>query len=362
MDASLSPSHWLETTELLPDFVDLDMGYCSCRIRSNSADLLDTLSDYFASVVGHVSKPDYTVTAIESAPLDVADAFTDWKREPGKTGRKDSYINLEQARLIRKVRTGMVFYQGPDSCIAIGPCLANDNQVINFINNQFMTWLQQDDWLICHAACVVSQGKALAVAGFSGGGKSTLMLEMLEREDVKFLTNDRLFIKNTDNGIQATGIPKQPRINPGTIVNNPRLKPMLSEQQQQAFLALPKNELWELEQKFDADIDALYGDDRIQYQAPLQALLILSWSRDKQEDVQLNRVNLHERPELLDAVMKSPGPFYQGKDGQFITDDFEFDQQAYLTMLDCIEVYEATGGINFQQLAEQYLAISGEKQ
>lgn len=352
-------SQWLEAHPLLPDYIDLDMGFCSCRICSNSPELLQRLSDYFASVVGNVAEPTYTVTAIKSEPLDLPDSFTDWKREPGKTGRKDSYIELDHARLIRKVRTGMVFYQSQDGGVAIGPCLEHDNQVINFINNQFMTWLQQNDWLICHAACLVHQDRAFAVAGFSGGGKSTLMLEMLEQDDTAFLTNDRLFIKQTEKGVQATGIPKLPRINPGTIVHNKRLHRLLTKEKRQELLSLPQNELWELEQKFDADIEALYGAGKIQYQAPLQALLILNWSRDEQSDVELKRVNLRERSELLQAVMKSPGPFFQTAEGQFISDDHQSDEQAYLAILDKIAVYEATGGINFQQLAQGYLATSG---
>lgn len=359
---TFSPEQWLMATDLQSEVVDLDMGFCSCRIRSNSKELLARLADYFSSVVRNVATPTFEVTAIESSPQDASDKFIDWKREPGKTGRKDSYIDLDGARLIRKVRTGMVFYQGRERSVAIGPCLEHDNQVINFINNQIMTWLQQRDWLICHAACVVKQGQAFAVAGFSGGGKSTLMLEMLEREAVKFLTNDRLFIKGSENGVEATGIPKLPRINPGTIVHNPRLKPMLTKAQQAAYLALPKDELWELEDKFDADIDALYGTDRIQYQAPLQALLILNWSRNEQTQPTLNPVDLRQRPDLLEAVMKSPGPFYQDKDGQFIDDDFSFDEQAYLRVLDNIDIYEATGGIDFQQLAALYLATDGHQQ
>ena len=41
----------------------------------------------------------------EAPELDVA--FTDWKREPGKTGRKDSYAASPGARLVRKVRRAL---------------------------------------------------------------------------------------------------------------------------------------------------------------------------------------------------------------------------------------------------------------
>ncbi|WP_417510102.1 HprK-related kinase B [Methylophaga sp.] len=346
----------------LPDALDIDLGFCSCRIHSNSIELLARLSAYFSSIVSNVSTPTYQVTAIECDTPDFSNAFIDWKREPGKTGKKDSYINLNKARLIRKVRTGMVFYQSTDTAIAMGPCLENDNQVINFINNQFMTCLQQKEALICHAAAVVREGEALAVAGFSGGGKSTLMLEMLEQEGTTFLSNDRLFIKQTSVGVDAYGIPKLPRINPGTIVNNKRLQPLLTDELRQTFLSLPKDELWELEQKFDVDIDALYGEGRLQFEAPLKALLILNWSRHDQSDVSLHHVNLRQRRDLLQAILKSPGPFYQTVKGEFISDDYQADEDAYLAILDNIAVYEATGGVNFQQLSALYLAAGQEKQ
>jgi hypothetical protein len=68
-------------------------------------------------------------------------------------------------------------------------------------------------------------------------------------------------------------------------------------------------------------------------------------------------VDLRQRPELLKAVLKSPGPFYQDAQGQFIADDYEADIDTYLTVLDKVDVYEATGGVDFQALAQQYLAV-----
>jgi HprK-related kinase B len=253
----------LANQTLVEQTVDLDMGYCSCRIQSNSAELLARFADYFSFVVKPVAEPTYTIQAIESEALELPVEFIDWKREPGKTGKKDSYVELDGARLIRKVRTGMVFLQSEQAQIAIGPCLQHDNQVINFITSQMMNWLQQRDWLICHAASLVHDGKALAIAGFSGGGKSSLMLAMLEQHDTKFLTNDRLFITAENAQVLAAGIPKMPRINPGTIVHNPRLQGLIDSSTRQQLLSMPNDELWQLEDKYDADIERFYGLERI---------------------------------------------------------------------------------------------------
>jgi HprK-related kinase B len=342
---------------LLAETVDVDMGYCSCRIQSNSQAFLARLNDYFSFVVKPVAEPTYRIQAIQKEQVDLAVEFIDWKREPGKTGRKDSYVNLLDGRLVRKVRTGVVFLQSAADCIAAGPCLEHDSQVINFITSQMMNHLQQRDWLICHAAAIVHDDKTMAVAGFSGGGKSSLMLAMLEQADTKFLTNDRLFIKAEQGQILAAGIPKMPRINPGTIVHNTRLHALIDEQERVKLLSLSKDALWQLEDKYDADIERFYGLERIRYQAPFQSLLILNWSHDAENEVQLTKVNLREQIELLAAVLKSPGPFYQNLAGQFISDEYQADPEAYLQVLDNVDVYEATGKINFQRLTDLYLTV-----
>ena len=180
--------------QLCADELYLALGGCTLRLRSNSAAVLTDLADYFSHVASDAQTPDIDIIAIERDAPELDIDFIDWKREPGKTGRKDSYADLPGGRLVRKVRTGMVFLQSERNRIAAGPCLKYDNQVINFINSQYMNWLQNRGWLICHAAGLVYRGKCLGIAGFSGGGKSTLMLNLLDNDEVSYLTNDRLFL------------------------------------------------------------------------------------------------------------------------------------------------------------------------
>jgi HprK-related kinase B len=339
--------------QLCDQTLTLEVGECILDIRSNSSELIHQLTRYFAHVIGSTSEPDFEVVAIERDAPELGIKFKDWKREPGKTGRKDSYFDLPGARLVRKVRTGMVFLQSETQRIAAGPCLRYDNQVINFINAQYMNWLQQRGWLICHAAGLVYNDQTLGIAGFSGGGKSTLMLHMLENPEIKYLTNDRLFIKLDSTTTHAVGIPKLPRINPGTIVHNPRLHPLIPAQQREALLAMPREELWELEEKFDVIIDEIYGRDRITTAAPLTAFLVLNWQRNSDESLKLQRVDLAERRDLLAAIMKSPGPFYQYNDGRFFQDDTPLDEEAYLDALQNVVIYEASGGIDFDGMIQR---------
>ncbi|MGB5707065.1 MAG: HprK-related kinase B [Arenicellales bacterium] len=331
----------------------LGLGECTLRLRSNSKELIDTLRQYFSHVVVQtVASPNLEVIAIERDSPELGIKFIDWKREPGKVGRKDAYYDLPQARLVKKVRTGMVFLQSDSLCIAAGPCVNCDNQVINFINAQYMNWLQQRDWLICHASGLVFNGRTLGIAGFSGGGKSTLMLHMLDDKRVSYLTNDRLFISRQNGRIDAAGIPKLPRINPGTIVHNPTLHPLISQLEREQLLKLPAEELWYLEDKYDVHIDQIYGVGRIVPEAPLNAFLVLNWKRDSDAALAVERVDLAVRRDLLGAIMKSPGPFYQYSDGNFFQDTTELEPLSYLDVLKDIPVYEASGGVDFAALTQ----------
>jgi hypothetical protein len=315
--------------KLLDESLDLDLSGCTIRIRSNDSVLLERLAEYFAHVVSDTSKPDIEILAIESEVVDSGLDFIDWAREPGKTGRKDAYFDIPEARLVLKVRTGMLFLQS----------------------------VQRRDWLICHASALTYQGRGFGIAGFSGGGKSTLMLHLLAHAGMSYLTNDRLFIKHTPDGVLARGIPKLPRVNPGTIIHDPKLESLISDQQRESLLALPAEELWELEDKYDVHVDKVYGSGRIVAEAPLAAFLLLNWQRGSDAPLAVTQVDLNSRQDLLGTIMKSPGPFYQHTDGSFHQDTAAFDEQAYLNELKDVSIYEVSGGIDFSQLTECWLKL-----
>lgn len=335
----------------------LDFADIKIAVKTNSRQHVNQLEKYFAHILVANAEADVVIYAFEATPCDLDLAFEDWKREPGKTGRKDSFIDFDGVRLIRKVRTGMVFLQSESLALAVGPCIDNDNQVINFINSQYMTWLQQRNWLNCHAAALAFRGQGLALAGFSGGGKSTLMLTMLENDETQYITNDRLFVQRDEQMVSAKGIAKLPRINPGTILNNARLSSLIAADEQTKLRSLPPGDLWDLEDKYDVDIETLYGNGRIQPSASLKYLVILNWQRDSKAATVINKVDLTERHDLLAAVMKSPGPFYQYKHGNFYQAGTELEEFGYLDALAPVTVYEVIGGVDFASLSDQLFAV-----
>ncbi|MBF0265114.1 MAG: HprK-related kinase B [Gammaproteobacteria bacterium] len=356
-----------QNQNLISDSLKISMQGCVIELVSNSSELLSGLEIYFRGCQvlydaknNANAKHHLKIEIIESAPVTLAIDFIDWKREPGKSGRKDAYYDFEDQgqaiRLVQKVRTGMVFLQSSDRQIAAGPCVANDNQVINFINSQYMNWLQNNNWLICHASGLVYQDNkhsyGIGMAGLSGGGKSTLMLKLLERSEFSYMTNDRLFIRNESGSeqIEMCGIPKLPRINPGTIIGNPKLHSILSDDKKSYFQQMPTEQLWDIEEKYDVDIAATYGDKKLKHQANLNKFIILNWQRNGSEPTRLSRINIEDRHDILPAIMKSPGPFYLNTEGKFEQDTNAQDKNHYLQLLKNIEIYEVNGGVDFDQL------------
>ncbi len=341
----------LDGYQLLPSSLCLQLLDYRLALRSNSAQMMARMQSYFSHVLTQsCDDARAQVLAIERDSVNAGVEFVDWKREPGKTGRKDAIHDFAGGRLVQKVRTGMLFLQSRQALVAAGACLDYDNQVINFINSQFLNWLQNDGYMLCHAAALSHNGHGLAIAGLSGGGKSTLMLNLLENPSTTYVTNDRLLVRTQNDIVHAVGIPKLPRINPGTIVNNPRLFPLMDESSRAKLLQLEKSELWKLEQKYDVDIVKLYGPGRIQHETTLQKFLVLNWQHNTADKLRVKRVELSARPELLAAIMKPSGPFYIDADGRFNSDDETPDASAYLAALEGVEVYEASGSVDFERL------------
>lgn len=277
-------------------------------------------------------------------------AWTDWLREGGKIGRKDAICDLDDARLIRKVRSGVTFFQSFDHAVAFGPLEQNESTVINFINTQVLNIALRKGWHLAHAAAVTNGRQTLAISGLSGGGKSTSILRLMDIDGLSFLSNDRVLIKG-GTPARALGIPKQPRINPGTILGNPRLADMLTETRIEELNAMNTADLWALEDKHDLVIRDIYGAGRVRFDAPMTDFWVLNWSHGAEEDTRISEVDLSSRPDLLQAIMKSPGPFYQHVDGRFEPNGNAPDPAPYLDALKGVRVCEVSGKIDFDKIA-----------
>jgi len=178
------------------------------------------------------------------------------------------------------------------------------------------------------------------------------MLHVLEYGE-HFISNDRLLLnaeKTSRPGhFWMRGIPKQPRINPGTIVHNERLHKLISPERRRELLALPTESLRQLEEKYDADVNDLYHKTCYKPETELNAFIILNWQPDGEHDTQLKLKTLNKSPELLEAILKSPGPFYSDANHVFLANQTQPESNRYLSLLGELPCFELTGKIDFKK-------------
>jgi HprK-related kinase B len=337
--------------------LELTLGGVGFAVSSNSAVLIRRLEDYLRSYSAPARGPArFHLAAIQlSEPPRLDASFADWPREADKAGQKEQFCDTHDGRIIRKLRTGMQFLVGERELVALGDCEKNDNQVINFINTQYIRELLHQGYLLCHAAgLTTSDGRGLGMAGRSGGGKSTLLLHCMAKGAFSFCSNDRLLIRDRSGAVDMQGVAKWPRINPGTAMNNPALSSILPPGRREALSSMPLSELWALEEKYDADIERCFGKGRIELSARLAGFLVLNW-RHGEGPSQFERFDPFERSDLLALIAKSPGPFHWPAlepvvaTGGRRLPPYQASLATYAEALSGTPLYEATGGIDFER-------------
>lgn len=336
--------------------VELALDGVTVEVESNRAAIVQALQLYFApftlTTAPHAPQShDVRVrfTALEEPVPALELAFQPWPREPGKAQDKEQYADLEDGRVVRKVRTGMQFLVAPQRVLAVGPCLANVNQLINAINFALISARLADGWALCHSAAVARDGHAIAISGVSGAGKSTLALWLMSA-GYDYVSNDRVLVKRDGAGTRVCGVPKHPRVNPGTLLADPALRSLLREARRAELARMPQSELWALEEKYDVDIARTYGPGRILGSAALVGFVVLTWRFGQGTSCEAIDTRFARSPSLLDAVTKVAGPFYKPAAGTAVPATSHAD---YLAQLGDVPVLELRGGVDFPSAVER---------
>jgi HprK-related kinase B len=326
-------------------FLDFD-GFV-VQFSTNSDALLLELKDYYQHfLTSETALVDQLVLGLQTDDNLVPDG--DWQikqPDPGKSKIKEHLLFIGEDKVVRKVLTGVhLFFVGYERVCA-GPLEANPNQVVNFINNMHLDCLLADSGQLFHASGVCSGSVGLGMAGQSGKGKSTLALRLLQ-QGFDLVSNDRLVVNEQDGSLNMFGVAKYPRVNPGTVIHQPELLPIVADENLARYRAMSADELWELEEKYDAFVEPAFGV-RFKLCASMKMFIILNWDRHSDEPTSLSKVNPANHPDLVETVMKSPGvmlPRSAARIGDAVV-------SPYIDLLNDCELYVLSGGVDFDAAA-----------
>jgi HprK-related kinase B len=244
------------------------------RVAVNDRRLEKVVRRYFEPFLSPASAGAIRVTGVLGEPCLDRSALK-VVRQPGKRP-KIAYYDHDGARVILKKRSGVVHYLWRDRAYAIGDLVRHPQQLFNLVGLAFGSALRRKGHLALHASGVARGGAGIAFAGPSGSGKSTLALALMEF-GCDYVSNDRVFIGEGADGVELTGVPKWPRVNPGTLLASDRLRSLMTLDEIAKYRTLSRAELWGVEDKHDVPIESVYGRGRLALRAGLEALYVLAW-------------------------------------------------------------------------------------
>jgi HprK-related kinase B len=326
----------------------LDFSGYIIEFLTNSKLLLDELTDYYQHfLAAQKTDPQCIVEGLQSDTPNVVGNWQVKQPDPGKSKIKEHLLILDNGHAVKKVLTGVHLIFIGNRRVCIGPLENNPNQVVNFINNMHLEYCLRFGGQLFHASGVCMGENGLGMAGLSGKGKSTLALRLLQN-GMDLVSNDRLVVSSTELGLRMQGVAKYPRINPGTIINQPELLNLTSAENLLRYRTMSIDELWHLEEKYDAFIEDTF-DCAFKLDAVMKMFVVLDWELHSDQPTQFERYNPSACEVLVENVMKSPGimlPIANKRIPQAIS-------QTYIELLKQCDFYVLSGRVDFDCAAAQ---------
>ena len=263
--------------------IDVSMHFLDVpfTIKTDSEDLAVKLRDYFKAWLCRGGGAGvHTVYAFQGEGVYDEHKLQDVVRREGKNV-KEAYYDNDDGRVVLKKRTGATVYIKDKERYVVGNLLLHLHQLVNVIDEVLEEDFMDRGYALFHASAVAdANGRGVLLTSSSGVGKSTLALSLVE-QGFKFLSNDRVLARVEDGHVHLVGEPKKPRVNPGTILSLPSLNHIITADERQMYAARSRSELWQLEHKYDADVDAIFGPGTFVLEALLSSVYVLNWKVDQ---------------------------------------------------------------------------------
>jgi len=305
-------------------------------VHTNDPRVASGLDRYFApfrmSVPAREALPIY---ALQGTPIYDPLSLDDVARQgPSRTVKEASY-NVPGGRIVVKRRTGVVVYIAePDHCV-VGDLVRNLNQAANVISMVFAKAMLRRGYVMLHASAALGEEGGVAFAAQSGAGKSTMALALVEA-GYQFVTNDRLLVRLDNGQVEMVGVPKIPRVNPGTLLRLSRLTALLPPEARRRYEHMSPDALWATEEKRDVEVDRIFGPGTFQLTGRLRVIYLLAW-RQGEVRWEVHPLEPAVRRAALRRMVKRVGV-------QDLQPPAPAAQEAALdAMADAIPVYEVTG-------------------
>lgn len=260
------------------------------RVRRYFEPFLSSFSDDATRVVGIQGTPEY-----DEARLEIL--------ERPKGDPKISWYDAGDVRVIFKRRSGVVHYVWNGDFYAVGDIVKYPQQLLNLVATAYSYNLRNEGYMALHASSVSREGRGIALAGNSGSGKSTVSLALMEF-GMDYVSNDRSFVRRRRGRVDLAGVPKWPRVNPGTLLHSDRLRSLLPADKAARYSHLSRSALWKLEDKHDVPVESVYGRGRLALNSTLDALYVLSWSQ-RGRGFDISPIDPSRVPELIEPLIKT---------------------------------------------------------
>jgi HprK-related kinase B len=327
--------------------VALHFDDCTVMVETEDSGIVGKLRRYFGDFAADPQdgdRPRTLLRVIEEDPTEPEEGLIAWM-EKGK----DAFLDLPSGRFVRKMRTGVTISIQEDFWSSVwtmrGPVNRNFGQVVNMIGNIYGLHVMDRGGAMIHASAIADhQGGALAIMAQSGMGKSSVAVRLME-QGFDFISNDRVILEPplAGDNVIAHGLPKLPRVNPGTLLDGENTRVVLDPAVRDRYAALPREELWKVEDKYDLEVDRVLGR-RWLLSGELKAGLVLNW-RHGGDGIRLQRLTSGQALTELKQVGKNFGVF-----------DVRLVSRSETALADTarrVPIYRVTGRADPAQLAKE---------